>query len=64
MSSGGYPGDYEKGIEITGLDSVDRDLIVFHAGTKEENGRFYTNGGRVLNVTATGSSQNNNEQYC
>ncbi len=56
MSSGGYPGNYEKGKEITGLQNVTDDIIVFHAGTKEENKKIYTNGGRVLNVTATGSS--------
>jgi len=56
LSSGGYPGDYEKGKEITGLDSVSDDIIVFHAGTKSENGKILTNGGRVLNVTATGKS--------
>lgn len=53
MSSGGYPGSYEKGKEITGLDQVEKDIIVFHAGTKEKGGKIFTNGGRVLNVTAT-----------
>lgn len=52
MASGGYPGSYAKGYEIKGLDSVDEDIIVFHAGTKKENGKYYTNGGRVLGVTA------------
>ncbi len=53
MTSGGYPGDYEKGREISGLrDIKDQDALVFHAGTKFENRRFYTNGGRVLGVTA------------
>ena len=52
LASGGYPGGYEKGKEITGIDQVDEDILVFHAGTKEENGQIYTNGGRVLNVTA------------
>ena len=56
MSSGGYPGSYKKGIEITGLDDVSNDLIVFHAGTKHEGGKVYTNGGRVLNVTAMGNT--------
>ncbi len=56
ISSGGYPLDYEKGKEIRGLDTVSKDLIVFHAGTKRENGKIYTNGGRVLNVTGTGES--------
>jgi phosphoribosylamine---glycine ligase len=56
ISSGGYPLDYEKGKEIRGLDSINKDLIVFHAGTKRENGKIYTNGGRVLNVTGMGES--------
>lgn len=51
LASGGYPVAYEKGKEITGLDAVS-DAVVFHAGTKKENGCFYTNGGRVLGVTA------------
>ncbi|MDD6023867.1 MAG: phosphoribosylamine--glycine ligase [Oscillospiraceae bacterium] len=51
LASGGYPVAYEKGKEITGLDAVS-DAVVFHAGTKKENGKFYTNGGRVLGVTA------------
>lgn len=57
MASGGYPGHYKKGYEITGLESIgkDSDIMVFHAGTKQENGRFFTNGGRVLGVTALGT---------
>ena len=54
MASGGYPVSYKKGIEMFGLDEngqVDG-AIVYHAGTKFENGKFYTNGGRVLGVTA------------
>lgn len=54
MASGGYPGNYAKGREITGLDRVSSDVIIFHAGTKFEKNKHYTNGGRVLNVTATG----------
>lgn len=50
LASGGYPGKYEKGKEIKGLDKVE-DVIVFHAGTKKENDKFYTNGGRVLGIT-------------
>jgi len=51
LSSGGYPGKYETGKEIFGLDEV-KDAVVFHAGTKLENNRFVTSGGRVLNVSA------------
>lgn len=54
MASGGYPGSYEKGKEITGLEQVDEDVMVFHAGTKLEDGKFRTAGGRVLGVTARG----------
>lgn len=54
-ASGGYPGSYEKGKVITGLDDVDDDIIIFHAGTKkDEKGRIVTSGGRVLGVTALG----------
>lgn len=58
MASGGYPKDYAKGMEITGIDEaeLDADVMVFHAGTKMEDGRVVTNGGRVLNVTARGTS--------
>ena len=58
MASGGYPASYPKGLEITGLDEngqVDG-AVVYHAGTKLENGIFYTNGGRVLGVTAKGAT--------
>ncbi len=55
MASGGYPEKYEKGIEMTGLNENGQieGATVYHAGTKKENGKFYTNGGRVLGVTAT-----------
>jgi phosphoribosylamine--glycine ligase len=57
MAAEGYPGDYPKGDVITGLDGVNADdLYVFHAGTAMEEGRFVTNGGRVLGVTALGST--------
>lgn len=55
LVSGGYPGLYEKGKEITGLDQVDGSLL-FHAGTKEVDGRIVTNGGRVLVVTSFGET--------
>jgi phosphoribosylamine--glycine ligase len=56
ISSGGYPGDYEKGKEITGLDEAGKDAIVFHCGTKFEGDKIVTSGGRVLSVTGMGSS--------
>ena len=52
VASGGYPDSYEKGFEISGLGEVPSDIIVYHAGTKEENGKILTNGGRVLDVTS------------
>ncbi len=54
--SGGYPGEYQKGFVIEGLDTTDPGTLVFHAGTKEENGKILTQGGRVLAVTAYGNS--------
>lgn len=58
MASGGYPGSYEKGKEITGLDENGQapGAVVYHSGTKREKGAFYTNGGRVLGVTAKGGA--------
>ena len=53
MASGGYPGLYKKGEVIEGLDRLENS-IVFHAGTKKEDGRYLTSGGRVLGVTALG----------
>jgi len=63
-ASGGYPGNYKKGKEISGLDEADKmkDVVVFHAGTKKVTGHrsqaasFVTNGGRVLGVTGLGNS--------
>ena len=56
MASGGYPGSYEKGKEITGLEDIDPDVMVFHAGTKLDGGKLVTSGGRVLGVTAKGAT--------
>ena len=52
LASGGYPGSYATGKAITGLDQVPDGVTVFHAGTRQENGRIVTAGGRVLGVTA------------
>ncbi len=57
-ASGGYPGSYEKGKVIGGLDNLEKDVVVFHAGTKEINGEIVTNGGRVLGISAIGSDLN------
>ena len=57
LASGGYPLDYQKGYPISGLDEAGKSAVVFHAGTKSgENGQYLTNGGRVLGVTALGST--------
>ncbi len=58
LVSGGYPEAYEKGKEITGLESVE-DSIVFHAGTKMENETLKTNGGRVIAFTSFGENIEN-----
>lgn len=52
MASKGYPASSHKGDVISGLDTVDDDVLVFHSGTKKVDGSFVTNGGRVLGVTA------------
>ncbi len=54
LASAGYPGSYEKGKEITGIENAEKldGVTVFHAGTKVEDGKLLTNGGRVLNVCA------------
>ena len=54
IASGGYPGNYEKGKEITGL--ADNPALVFHCGTKEADGKVLTSGGRVLSVTGMGKT--------
>jgi phosphoribosylamine--glycine ligase len=58
MSSGGYPGDYEKGKVISGLEEAAKlkDVMVFHAGTAEKDGKIVTAGGRVLGITAMGNT--------
>jgi len=58
MTSAGYPGKYKTGFPITGLDSLDKDILVFHAGTKmsSEPGQVLTNGGRVLTAVAIGKT--------
>jgi phosphoribosylamine--glycine ligase len=57
MASGGYPGNYKTGFPITGLDKLNEEIMVFHAGTKlGDNSQVYTDGGRVLTVTATGKT--------
>jgi len=57
MASGGYPGSYGTGFTIQGLDKLDKEILVFHAGTKQgENSQMHTDGGRVLTITATGKT--------
>jgi phosphoribosylamine--glycine ligase len=57
MASGGYPGTYRKGLPIEGLDRLEKDIVVFHAGTKQGGiSGIQTDGGRVLTVTATGKT--------
>jgi len=56
MASEGYPGKPKVGREVTGLNDVDKDIIVFHAGTEMRGGKTLTVGGRVLTVVATGKT--------
>lgn len=58
MASGGYPKSYPKGLEMQGVDDKGQvdGVFVYHAGTKYADGKFYTNGGRVIGVTATGET--------
>jgi phosphoribosylamine--glycine ligase len=56
VSSGGYPGGYEKDKEISGLAEAGEDAIVFHCGTKADDGKVLTSGGRVLSVTGIGAT--------
>lgn len=55
VAAGGYPGSYAKGKPIEGLDAAAEDALIFHAGTRLEDGRVVTSGGRVLGVTAIGA---------
>jgi phosphoribosylamine--glycine ligase len=56
LVSGGYPGDYEKNKEMTGLDSVP-DSILFHAGTKLAGDKVLTSGGRVIAISSYGDTK-------
>jgi phosphoribosylamine--glycine ligase len=58
LVSEGYPGSYPKGLPISGIEEAEKqpDIVVFHAGTAVQDGQVVTNGGRVLNVTATGDT--------
>lgn len=60
LASGGYPVEYEKGFEIKGLDEIKKynNIVVFHAGTAEKDGKLVTNGGRVLGITGIGNNIN------
>jgi len=63
LASGGYPDSYNKGIEISGITDIPEDILVFHAGTKIDNGKLVTSGGRVLNVIAMGSDFKQTQNY-
>lgn len=56
MAAPGYPGSYPKGSVISGCDSVNADIMIFHAGTAQADDQLVTNGGRVLNITALGAN--------
>ena len=56
LTSRGYPKNYEKGKEITGIDSVDKDIYIYHNNTKINGNKILTDGGRVLSITALGNS--------
>lgn len=59
LTSGGYPESYEKGKVITGLDKLDKDIVVFHSGTKLVANNLVTNGGRVIGITAKSKTVEN-----
>ena len=57
MAANGYPGNYKTGSEVRGLENIDsNEVIIFHAGTKTDNNKLLANGGRVLNVCASGDT--------
>lgn len=56
LTSGGYPDVYEKGKIIEGFSELDKDIVVFHSGTKISDGKLVTNGGRVLGITASANT--------
>jgi phosphoribosylamine---glycine ligase len=58
MAARGYPGDYKRDSRIRGLDAAAEieGVTIFHAGTRIEHGRVFANGGRVLNITASGAT--------
>ena len=58
MASGGYPKKYQTGYEIIGMDKAEEkdNIFIYHAGTKAQDGKFLTAGGRVIGVTATGKN--------
>ena len=60
MAANGYPGSYKKGSPINGIEKADTQdgVLIFHAGTEEKDGALFSKGGRVLNITATGSTIN------
>ena len=58
LCSKGYPGNYKKNIKIDRINNIklSKNEFVYHAGTKRQNGDILSNGGRVLNITATGNN--------
>jgi phosphoribosylamine--glycine ligase len=56
LASRGYPGSYETGCAIQGLGSIEKDVLVFHAGTSSDESGYVTSGGRVLTLVARGEN--------